>query len=229
MTIKSGVYQIVNIETNERYIGSTKNFNSRKAHHLYELRKRKHRTKKLQCAYNEYGEDVFAFLILEYVQTNRERRVEREQYWMDLLHPEYNEVLIARCSIPRSARTKEAKKKISISMKKRWQDPEYRANYSKARKGKTSNRKGVKLSEETKEKIRQANLGENNPNYGKPKSQAFLDKMVKTYKGAISPEGDIYSPIIGLSAFCRVFGLDTGQMSRVLNGKANSHKGWTKI
>ena len=114
-------------------------------------------------------------------------------------------------------------------MKRLWQDPEYRANFSEKNKGRVSNRKGVKLSNETKEKIRQANLGKNNPNYGKPRSQPFMDKMRKTYDGAISPDGDIYSPIVGLNDFCIEHGLDNGQMSRVLNGKSGSHKGWTKV
>lgn len=231
MSLKSGIYQIVNIETGERYIGSTKNFNSRKASHLYDLRRNTHKIPKLQDAYNLYGGHRLEFLILEYVQMNRCGLIEREQYWIDLLKPEYNTNLIAGNVIPRSARTKEAKQKISSKVKELWKDPIYKDKHHKPRNWKNGvpNRRGVKLSDETKEKLRRANLGKNNHNYGKPKSQNFIDKVSKTYDGAISPDGFIYSPIINLRDFCRKHNLDSGQMSRVLNGKAQSHKGWTRI
>lgn len=231
MSMHSGVYQIVNVQTNERYIGSSRNVVSRKAQHLFELRNKRHRTIRLQEAYDRYGEDSFKFLVLEFVQTDRQRLFDREQYWIDLLNPEYNENKTAGSVIPRAARTSEAIKKISSSISELWQDPEYREKHCKPRNWKNGipNRRGVVLSEETKQKVREANMGEKNPNYGKPKPQSFYDKMQKTYLGAVSPDGIIYSPIVGLSQFCREHGLDTGQMSRLLNGMVKSCKGWTRV
>ena len=117
---------------------------------------------------------------------------------------------------------------MSKSVNKLWESPEYKTNFVKKVRGKPSNRKGVKLSDAIKEKIRQANLGEKNPNYGKPRSQSFLDKMEKTYDGVVSPDGVVYTPLVGLRAFCREHNLDSGGMSKLLNGKQSSHKGWTK-
>jgi len=232
MSLKSGIYQIVNIETNERYIGCTKNFNSRKANHLYDLRKDEHKNPKLQQAYNEYGEENLAFLKLEYVSGSKKLLLEREQYWIDLLLPEYNAELKAGSSTSH-VKKPSVRSKISQSMKEVWKDPEYRANYSKVRGSMPSNRKGAKLSEETKEKIRQANLGKNNPNYGKPRSEITKEKISiaqgKTYDGLVSPDGDIYTPIHNMSQFCREFDLNVSSMVAVVNGRRSHHKGWTRV
>src|SRR4030042_3730087 len=226
--LRSGIYQIVNVETGERYIGSTKKFAHRKATHLHSLRSKQRSCPKLQDAFNKHGEKSFKFLILEYVQTNKERLIEREQFWINTLHPEYNDNLIAGSAIPRSARTPKAIKLISQSIEQLWDDPEYRAKHCKPRNWKNGipNRTGVKLSDETKEKIRQANLGKNNPHYGKPRSQGFLDKVRKIYPGVVSPDGEIYSYVIGLNKFCREHNLDSGQMSRLMSGKVQTYKGW---
>lgn len=231
MVLHSGIYQIKNVVTDECYVGSTKNFNSRKAQHFFELRRGKHRTTRLQEAYYRYGPKSLVFSILEYVQATKEHLLEREQLWIDRLHPEYNEILDVTEHIPNSARTKEAKEKISEAIKKLWENPEYRERCSIPRNWKDGipNRRGAVLSEETKQKLRDANTGANNPNYGKPRGQSFLDKMQKTYPGVISPDGVVFSPITGLKAFCNQHGLDSGQLSRVLSGKAKSHKGWTRV
>jgi group I intron endonuclease len=232
VALKSGVYQIVNIKTNERYIGCTKNFNSRKANHLYDLRNNRNKNPKLQNAYDEYGEENLAFLKLEYVSGSKNLLLEREQYWIDLLLPEYNAELKAGSST-RHVKDPKVKAKISQSMKEVWKDPEYRANYSKVRGAIPSNRKGAKLSDETKEKIRQANLGKNNPNYGKPRSKKTREKISmaqgKTYDGAVSPDGEIYTPIHNMSRFCKYFDLNVSSMVAVMNGRRNSHKGWVRV
>jgi group I intron endonuclease len=232
VALKSGIYQIVNIKTNERYIGCTKNFNSRKANHLYDLRNHKNKNPRLQKAYDDYGEENLAFLRLEYVSGSKELLLEREQYWIDLLLPEYNAELKAGSST-KHVKKPEVRAKISRSMKEVWQDAEYRANYSKVRGAIPSNRRGVKLSEETKEKIRQANLGKNNPNYGKPRSVETKERIrkgnLKTYDGAISPDGEIYSPIHDMQSFCKYFDLGYSSLIAVIRGRRKTHKGWTAV
>lgn len=84
----SGIYQIRNIENGHCYIGSAVNFKKRKNKHLHELEHNKHHSRHLQNAYNKYGRDVFVFEILEYCEN--EKLIEREQFFMDLLQPEYN-------------------------------------------------------------------------------------------------------------------------------------------
>lgn len=225
-----GVYLLRNMATFDMYVGSTNNLSQRKRTHFYDLRHNRYTNPPMQESYNQYGEDVFDFLILEFVD-NKSELINREQWWIDHIKPTFNINLIAGNVIPLSAKTSKANKKRSEAVKKLWKDPDYykRCLPSNNWKDGIPNRKGAKLSEETKKKLSQASSGKNNSNYGKPKSESFMKKMCKTYDGAISPDGEIYSPIIGLNRFCREFGLDNGQMSRLFSRKINSHQGWTRV
>lgn len=85
--------------------------------------------------------------------------------------------------------TEEHKRRVSDGTKKAMQDPEIRKKCSKGRLGKPAYNKGKHLSEETKEKIRQANLGSNNPNYGrkrKPLTEEQKQKIREATKKAMS-------------------------------------------
>ena len=87
--IGGGIYQITNVFNGKKYVGSTVDFERRWKRHLDNLRKGRHHNSRLQRAYNKYGEGVFEFSVLEYVGTNR-NLLEREQFYINLLHPEYN-------------------------------------------------------------------------------------------------------------------------------------------
>jgi len=219
----------LNLETGERYVGSTNHFARRKRQHLSDLKLGKNGNPNLQNAYNQYGKSAFEFSLLEVTEADFDVLISREQYWMDYLHPEYNINPRAGFCVGDYVHNEKAHKKISVIMKEMWKDPEYKANWMEKMKDKRHLLcKGRKLSDATKEKLRQANLGKNNPNYGKPRSQAFLDKMQKTYSGAVSPDGVVYAPITGLNTFCKEHNLDCGSMSRVMSGKYKHHKGWTR-
>lgn len=58
-----GIYQLVNKDTGERYIGQSENLNHRKACHKYDLQNNRHRNHKLQSAYNK-NPDSISFEIL---------------------------------------------------------------------------------------------------------------------------------------------------------------------
>lgn len=85
---KSGIYCIINIINGKKYIGSSINIQNRLQKHRYELRKNKHGNRKLQNAYNKYNENNFNHYILEFC--NKENLLKREQYYIDILNPEYN-------------------------------------------------------------------------------------------------------------------------------------------
>lgn len=55
----SGIYQIVNIINNKRYIGSSVQLYKRKWEHTKQLRSNKHPNSYLQRAWNKYGEPAF--------------------------------------------------------------------------------------------------------------------------------------------------------------------------
>jgi len=125
------IYQITNIINSKIYLGSAKYFAGRKGNHYYKLRNNKHHNKHLQNSYNKYG-DVFKFEIIEYCSS--ENLVEREQYYIDTLNPDYNILKEAFSSLGYK-HTEKCKRKMSLN-----------------RKGK-QNSLGRILSEETKNKI----------------------------------------------------------------------------
>lgn len=98
----------------------------------------------------KYGYSNFRLEILEYCVP--ENAVEREQYYLDLLKPEYNTLLRARSSLG------------------------YRHTYESLVKmsGEDHTFFGKTHSELTKEKFRLAMLGKNNPNFGKPLTCFFF-------------------------------------------------------
>ncbi len=108
-------------------MGSSKNIYSRWQKHRSTLRHNCHHSPHLQNAWNKYGEDKLA---------------EREQFYVDSLHPEYNtELTVAKAVGNMLESTKE---RIRNSLKE---------NY---RNGYVNPRKGVTLSDETKRKIGEA-------------------------------------------------------------------------
>lgn len=131
--MKSGIYKITNIINDKIYIGSAVNLEKRKLNHFSDLKSNKHKNIHLQRAYNLQKEEGFCFEILEFVK-DKNRLVERENYYFVLLKPEYNICKIANSSLG-VIRREETKEKIR------------QANI------------GKKLTNEHKEKIRQGNLG----------------------------------------------------------------------
>lgn len=83
-----GIYMITNYVNNKRYIGSSIHVGQRLWEHRSYLRHNKHDNPHLQRAWNKYGEDNFNYTILE--KCSPDKRFEREQYYVDLLKPEYN-------------------------------------------------------------------------------------------------------------------------------------------
>lgn len=86
---ESGIYMILNILNNHKYVGSTNNFKRRLTRHRGELRKDKHHSTYLQRAYNKYGEDKFIIYILERCSPIKDTLIYLEQKYLDL-NPEYN-------------------------------------------------------------------------------------------------------------------------------------------
>jgi len=228
MAHEMGVYQITCLKTDHRYVGSTNDLFHRKAQHFSDLKLGRHRNPRMQEEYNTYGYHSFRFIVLEKVEAT-DFLLQREQYWINQILPEYNAELKAGHTYEHVYR-EDVKQKISSSMKKIWLNPEYKQNYINKRKGvPVPKLKGRVFSDETRQKIREAGSGEKNHNYGKPRCQSFMDKISKTWEGLISPDGVPQPPIKNMNAFCRENNLDSGQMSKLLSGKAKSCKGWTKV
>ena len=77
----SGIYEIVNLVTGKRYIGSAINIKERWEKHKYRLRNDNHHSIKLQRSWNKHGEDGFEFNILH--ECDKEQLLFCEQNWIE--------------------------------------------------------------------------------------------------------------------------------------------------
>lgn len=120
---KTGVYEILNTITNERYIGSASRvgksnslsgFYVRFDKHKLLLKNNKHYNIHLQRSYNKYGENNFNFNVLSICPP--EYCIKLEQWFLDNLKPEYNIRKIAD-SNKGIKFTAEHKEKLSKSIK----------------------------------------------------------------------------------------------------------------
>ncbi len=84
-----GVYIIRNIVNGMKYVGSTRHtFFYRFGQHLKDLELRRHHNFLLQRDYNNVGMSGFELDVLE--ECDASACVEREQFWINELKPEYN-------------------------------------------------------------------------------------------------------------------------------------------
>lgn len=83
-----GVYLITNKVNGKRYVGASNNVSSRISQHFGTAMRR---YKDINPFYEEiykYGRDNFVVELLE--KCDRDKKIEREQYWYTKIHPEYN-------------------------------------------------------------------------------------------------------------------------------------------
>lgn len=87
----SGIYKIINVITNECYIGASKNVFFRKREHRNKFSKlnKKNSNSLLYIAMRKYGIENFNFEFLEKCDLNE--LDEREKYYIKLFHPAYNQ------------------------------------------------------------------------------------------------------------------------------------------
>lgn len=79
-----GIYAITNNQDGKSYIGGTINIKRRWNNHKSLLKRKKHGNIHLQSIYNEHGEDVFSYRILEECQ--EDYLEERETHWINKLN-----------------------------------------------------------------------------------------------------------------------------------------------
>jgi group I intron endonuclease len=146
--MNSGIYKIRNTVDEKIYIGSAISFYERWKKHRSELRKGRHHSILLQRAWNKYSKDFFEFEIIEEI-LDKSRLVEREQYYLNLLNPEYNICKIAGNSLGRKF-SEETKQKIRFSLKGKPKSEEHKRKIGESHKGKPTWNKGLPWSEENK-------------------------------------------------------------------------------
>jgi len=154
----SGIYKITNLKNNKIYIGSSININRRIVEHKRKLRKNIHHSPKLQNAYNKYGSENFHFESIEFCERNN--LINRENYYLKILNPEYNISLDASAPMMGRKHSKSTIKKLS-----KWKRPKgkkhhlYGISLSKTHiKRIVKSRSWYKHTNKTKEKMRKINI-----------------------------------------------------------------------
>lgn len=183
-----GIYKITNLFNQKVYIGQTDRLNHREREHFYRLEKNEHHNSHLQKAYKKYGKKNFIFEIIE----KTDFLDERELYWVnqygginsnnnynlkdpvDKKWSNYSRVKQSKTMLGENNPnygnkwTEEKKQKLSKMKKNKTLEDRIGKEMAELTKQKMSkSQKGRKHSENVKEKIRSANIGEKNPMYGK--------------------------------------------------------------
>lgn len=160
-----GVYKIESqIHPDRIYIGSSVNLKKRKDHHWWCLEHNVHHNRKLQRYVNLYGLNHLVFKIVETCSKNK--IIEREQHYLDVLHPYFNLRLVAetgrgipmseeqKIKIGNANRGRKHSKEIIEKMKGRKRSAATRRKMSEIKKGKKGSWYGKKHSLESIQKMR---------------------------------------------------------------------------
>ena len=211
-----GVYKIRNLISGKFYIGSTVSFRNRRDAHFKELRSGVHNNRRLQAAFNKYGENAFVFEPIEIID-HEDKLLEREQYYLDTLLPfgrsGYN---ISKLAGEPGNRGKAAIKTFSFQDKdgnvitvtnlSEW-CREHKLDDNRMRamlRGKILTWKGY------------APIGYS------------LQKSINTKYEFVSPDGELFVITEKFKVWCKAHSLTPHQMRAVHRGAMDNHKGWTK-
>lgn len=181
----SGIYQIINTVNGGVYFGRSVDVDDRLIHHRNELRRNVHRNKRLQNAWNKYGENAFVFECVW--ERPKEELCELEGFILEVMWGDkrlYNHHKLSYGGFEPGnklgcfKRSDETKQKLRVAFSGREFSAEHKEKISVARTGsKASEATKQKMSEAKKGKPRPKSwhekmagkfLGENNPMYGKP-------------------------------------------------------------
>lgn len=179
--MNTGIYQILNLVNNKRYIGSAINIERRFKEHLKGLRGNIHYNTHLQRAWNKYGETSFKLEVLVYCK--KEELLDREQKKIDHYKTSkgniYNICPIAGNSLGRHC-SDITKERISKANKGKIRSEEIRSKLSGIFTGHRGWNKGMIVSLETRSKLSIAGKG-------KIVSSETKEKLSKANKGKYTP------------------------------------------
>jgi len=176
-----GIYKIESITHPERfYIGSAVSIKDRWRWHKKDLRENKHDNPRIQNHYNKYGLEDFIFSIVEIC--DKDKLIEREQYYFDTLNPWFNILKFAQSPIGHKMPQWliEKLRKINTGRK---DSEETRRRKSESHKGTYGVNNGRKCSDEMKRKNREAHLGEKSHCFGKKQSEETKQKNREAHLG----------------------------------------------
>lgn len=182
--ILCGIYCIENKTTQKKYIGQSRNINSRWCHHKAELNNDIHDNDYLQKAWNKYGEDDFKFYILE--ECDISMLDDKERYYIELYDTldrskGYN---LKTGGQDTNCKLKETNKKLSESIKQSYNNSNLRER-----------RKQDALKQWANPNIKKKIMGSNNGMYGKHHTEEARKNMSEKHKG-IAPKHKNLTPVL---------------------------------
>lgn len=238
-----GIYSITNLNDGQHttYIGSTiQSFKIRWGVHRSALRHGRHVNSHLQRAWDKYGEDAFAFAIVEVVD-DVEKVVGRERIWLDFYRmyvPVYNLSTVigeeGYLGHPHNEVTKERIRRANSGdrhyMYGKKHSRETKKRLSEALSGANNPFYGRKHSLATKRKQSEAKRGKNNPFYGREFSDEhrknLANSKAKDYPAFENVKtGEIIPPGKNLLKLCRERGFSYASMLGLARGRQKSSGG----
>lgn len=177
---KSGVYCWYNLLNGNYYIGSAIDLRNRINDYFQQSYFRDKSNLIIIRSILKYGLGNFSLIILEY--SSQENLISREQYWLDLLNPEYNILEKAGSSLGYKHSLESIDKLSRLALRRKHSD-EVRQAMSKTRKGEGNSFYGRTHSEETRAKLREIALKRDKaPRAGKlVKVTDLIDNVVTEY------------------------------------------------
>jgi group I intron endonuclease len=191
----SAIYRILNVATDQFYIGSSVNVRRRRWEHWDSLKKGKHHCDALQAAWAEYGEDAFEFEVIEEVTDDAELLRVEETYLMKFAGSTecYNTAVSAHQS---PAALPRVRAKISEGLRRKYEDPTYVPRLGKRHTEETKSKISAKVqaavaegrsgkfipSEETRKRMSQALKGNQNAK-GHIRTEEHRRKLSEANKG----------------------------------------------
>lgn len=157
--------------------------------------------------------------------------LEREQYWLDLISPEYNLSPSAGSTLGVTL-SKETRDKIRVARLGKALTLETRRLMSETRKGSNAYWYGKNLSEETKAKMSAAKQGALNPHFGQTRSAKTVDLMrnnhphTKAVFQYASDQITLIAKYDSIRQAAKLIGISTGYLTRCLNQGKLAHGKW---
>ncbi len=132
--MESGIYVIINVINDKKYIGQSNNIPRRWSEHRSELNKNKHHNTYLQASWNKYGAESFVFRVLQYSTPDKLDQLEIAYIkHFDSYRNGYNGTLGGE-GVTEDRNTPEYKERQRRFAKESWSKPEYIAKLRKTLK-----------------------------------------------------------------------------------------------
>ena len=150
------IYKITNKINGKSYVGQTNDFGRRMYEH-FNIKKRSNQS--LKRAITKYGKENFEIIVLEELNTNDRRFLdEREIHYIELHKPEYNRTKGGSGQKGMFV-SNETKEKLRVAAKLQWERKTEEEKQLQIIKNLKRPEIGHYVSKDTREKLRQCNLG----------------------------------------------------------------------